>query len=295
MTPDSEGLHAIANTGNADRVADVVFVHGLIGFSHKTWRHGKERKRGHFFWPEELGKDLPECGVWSVGYPAGITELGKPGMAIEDRAGNIAHRLANAGLGDRPIIFVTHSMGGLIVKSLIVRSQDLPDEDRKRIAGAVRGIVFCAVPHHGSEFADAGAVLGKLLGGSQEHVDEMRADAGPLDALHDEFIEWLRRNPIPIASYTENLGLFRKRWFFRLVRLGRVVEPASADPGIEGHTPRPVDEDHLSLVRPRDRGHDVYAGVLRFIRDALASGPTTEDGGPTTATANGFVATDGHG
>ena len=269
MKPDSEGLHAIANTDGPDRVADVVFVHGLIGFSHRTWRYGKEGKRRHFFWPEELGKDLPECGIWSVGYPAGITELGKPGMTIEKRAGNIAHTLANAGLGDRPIFFVTHSMGGLIVKSLIVRSQALPDADRKRIAGAARGIVFCGVPHRGAAFASAGVVMGKVLGGAQDHVKEMQADAAPLDTLHDEFIEWHCRNPIPLASYTENTGLFRRWWFFRLVRLRRVVEPASADPGIEGHTPRPVDEDHLSLVRPRDRRHDVYAGVLRFIRDAL--------------------------
>ena len=28
MTPDTEGLHPIANTDQSDRVADIVFVHG---------------------------------------------------------------------------------------------------------------------------------------------------------------------------------------------------------------------------------------------------------------------------
>jgi hypothetical protein len=36
MTPDSEGLHPIANTDLAERVADIVFVHGLGGSSRVT-------------------------------------------------------------------------------------------------------------------------------------------------------------------------------------------------------------------------------------------------------------------
>src|ERR1039457_2404551 len=104
MTPDSEGLHEIANTANKDRKADIVFIHGLGGASHSTWHHGKEVRDGHFFWPEEMGKDLPDCGIWSLGYPAGFTALGKPGMIIEKRAGNLSLKLANAELGNRPLL-----------------------------------------------------------------------------------------------------------------------------------------------------------------------------------------------
>ncbi len=270
MIPDSEGLHEIANTHRADRQADIVFVHGLGGTSHATWRQGKEGRDQQFFWPEELGKDLPACGIWTVGYPAGFTALGKPGMIIDKRAGNLSQKLANAGLGSRPLLFITHSMGGLVVKSLIVGSQTLADSDRKRLVGIVRGIVFCATPHRGSAFADAAGVLGKFFGGSQDHVDEMRVNAEPLDILHDQFIEWHRNHPIPVDSYAENIGLYRKRWWWRPLPLGLVVPRTSANPGIAGHTVRDVDDDHLTIVKPRDRTHDVYAGVLRFVRDALA-------------------------
>jgi len=171
MTADSEGLHEIANTTKPDRRVNIVFIHGLGGSSHSTWRHGKEGESGHFFWPEELGKDVPDRGVWSVGYPAGFTELGKPGMIIEKRAGNISHKLATVGLGDRPLLFVTHSMGGLIVKSLIVDSQTLPDADGKRVVSMVRGIVSCGTPHRGSDFADMAAALGEyFLGASVSYL-----------------------------------------------------------------------------------------------------------------------------
>lgn len=275
MTTDSEGLHEIANTQKEDRVADIVFVHGLGGTAHGTWRHGEVGKPNHFFWPAELGIDLPNCGIWTVGYPAGFTAIGKPGMIIEKRAGNLSQKLINAGLGVRPLLFVTHSMGGLVVKSLIVGSQILADVDRKRIASMVRGVVFCGTPHRGSAFADAAGVLGKFLGGSQDHVDEMRANAEPLDILHDQFIEWHRTHSIPVDSYAENIGLFRTRLFLRPLPLGPVVPRASANPGLAGHSVRDVDDDHLTLVKPRNRRHDVYAGVLGFIRKALEQ-PSTK-------------------
>ena len=156
------------------------------------------------------------------------------------------------------------------MKSLIVGSQTLADADRKQLVSVIRGIVFCATPHRGSAFADAAGVLGQFLGGSQDHVNEMRANAEPLDILHDQFIEWQRNHPIPVESYAENVGLFRTRSLLRPLPLGLVVPRASANPGIAGHTVHDVDDDHLSLVKPSTRKHDVYAGVLRFIRNVLA-------------------------
>ena len=267
MTPDSEGLHEIANAANADRVADIVFVHGLRGSSHSTWRSGKTGEPGHFFWPEELAKSAPHCGIWSVGYAAGITELGNPGMIIEKRAGNLASQLTMRQMGDRPIIFITHSMGGLVVKSLIVNSELHADAARQRLVKSIRGLIFCGTPHRGSAFASAAG----MLGASQKHVREMEANAEPLDLLHDHFLAWHRRDPIPVESYAESIGLTRKNWWGRALPLVQVVLRDSANPNIG--TIHDVDADHLALVKPSPNFlpvYDiVYRGVLRFIETAL--------------------------
>jgi tetratricopeptide (TPR) repeat protein len=212
-------------------------------------------------------------------------------MLIEQRAGNVAFKLANAGLGTRPIVFITHSMGGLIVKSLIVESQTLPDQDRKRIVQAIRGIVFCGTPHRGSAMAMAagkleiyfsciGAYLAGFLGWTvagilgrliraQAHMKEIEANSKPLDFLHDKFIEWQDNSQIPVDTYAENQPLSRFLFLFRLLDCGVVVPRASANSGIAKCVVHDVDDDHLSLVKPRDRKHDVYSGVLYFVTNAL--------------------------
>jgi hypothetical protein len=103
----------------------------------------------------------------------------------------------------------------------------------------------------------------------------MRANAEPLDLLHDRFVEWHRKAQIPIDSYAENIGLFRQRLIGRPIPLGLVVPRASANTGIAGHSVKDVDADHLTLVKPSNRENDVYAGAIRFIRNIvpLVSGP----------------------
>lgn len=143
ITPDADGLHAIANTTKPDLQADIVFVHGLAGGSHSTWRYGKEGEAAHFFWPKALGEDLPHCAIWSLGYAAGMNHwFSEEGMAIDDNAAYLALTLANKSLGKRPLIFVAHSMGGLLVKAFLSDAQALGGTDWATVANAVRGVVF---------------------------------------------------------------------------------------------------------------------------------------------------------
>lgn len=133
---DTEGVHAIANTEKPERIADIVFVHGLGGKSHSTWKNNNG-----FFWPEELGKELPQCGVWSLGYEADISQVTGSGMVIGLRAMSIASLLTNAEIGtERPVVFVTHSMGGLVVKALVDGCRQNTDPDAEKLVRNVGGI-----------------------------------------------------------------------------------------------------------------------------------------------------------
>jgi len=265
MTPDTEGLHPIANTDRTDRVADIVFVHGLAGSSHATWRHGAEGRADHFFWPAELGGELPQCGVWSLGYEAGIIPwFGADGLPIEDRAVNLAHKLTTRGIGDRPLIFITHSMGGLMVKEIVVQSITAGDQEWGRLVGNIVGIVFCGTPHRGADVALMAKRLAVVLR-TQHHIRDMASGTRHLDRLHTRFVEWHRTAKPRTEAYTEGIGMKRLHWFLRWLPAVFAVKPGSADPQLAGCRCIPCHEDHLALVKPPNYEHDVYAGVLKFV------------------------------
>jgi hypothetical protein len=55
-----------------------------------------------------------------------------------------------------PIIFVCHSLGGLVVKNALVGARKSDNEDIQEVFRATTGIIFLGTPHDGSpdDFAD---------------------------------------------------------------------------------------------------------------------------------------------
>lgn len=274
MTADSEGIHEIANTRDPCRKADIIFVHGLGGGSHSTWRYGKDGESDHFFWPDELGKKLTNCGVWSLGYSAGMNHwFSDEGLAIDDRAANVALKLASkeeAGFGRRPLIFITHSMGGLVVKEFVTGARSLGVQDWITVADAVKGIVFLGTPHHGSYIASIAKGFAALLR-TQEHVKQMTFSGPALDKLHRAFVKWQSQSKCPVESYVETRGIARTGWLGvrRLLPSVVVVPRISGDPSLAECACYPIPADHITLVKPNGPESDVYAGVLRFVQKTL--------------------------
>ncbi|TDU80805.1 hypothetical protein EI77_00102 [Prosthecobacter fusiformis] len=266
MKWDEEGVHAIANTENPDRVADVVFVHGLHGASHSTWTYGEKGSSDYFFWPEQLGPELPDCGIWSVGYSAGITVVGKPGMLIEKRSRNLVSQFGLSKLGERPIIFICHSMGGLIIKDLAVRGSLPSDTKHSQLVKNIKGIIFCGTPHRGSAIAS----MASFLRVAQKHVRQMTGNEEALDLAHEQFLNWLGANPVEVMTFAESYPLMRQTFWGRFMPIPRVliVPRASANPNV-GRI-HDIDADHLSLVKPK--GKDLIFGLsLEWLGMAVAS------------------------
>jgi len=59
----------------------------------------------------------------------------------DERSEDILERLLAAGVGRRPVIFVGHSMGGLIIKKILVAAQNSGNEAKELIAKNTKGVV----------------------------------------------------------------------------------------------------------------------------------------------------------
>jgi hypothetical protein len=289
-------LLTISSPLAAERQLDVVFVHGLGGEPIETWRSGTDENTS---WPHWLALEFgTRIGVWSLGYAAAPTRWegvrvpffgGKDpdagaAMSLPRRAENALDRLVGAGIGQRPLCFITHSLGGLLVKSILRRSADSQfATERLQVVEQCRGVLFLATPHHGSRLADLAAAI-KVYLPSVSTLDLKDND----DHLMDLY-EWYR-------SYAPSHHILTRSYYENKETKGVVivVPRSSADPGVAGETargPTPLDRDHLEISKPRNRDDQAYIGSTQLIRLILSGeAPESGPGQPPLTSAPGVTA-----
>ncbi|KAL6719999.1 hypothetical protein ACLMJK_001920 [Lecanora helva] len=172
MGPDFvDGTGAlIVYTADAAKV-DICFIHGLNGGRISTW------KKGDVFWPYNLlPKDIKEARVITWGYDADIAHFLAPLSAnrVKDHAKNLLTALRGVRdtpeTSDRPIIFVTHSLGGIVCAQSLLPYASMESEETQQIAKNTFGLAFMSTPFAGSETAEWARFFERLFAGSQFSV-----------------------------------------------------------------------------------------------------------------------------
>ncbi|KAK0659165.1 hypothetical protein QBC41DRAFT_331647 [Cercophora samala] len=140
----------VAPPETEDIDADVVFVHGICAHPYNTWRH-KLTKTNWLDDKSMLPADLPKARILYFGYQSAWFGPN----AVRQTVNTAADQLLNALMGrlrekcpERPIIFVAHCFGGLIVQ----RAFHIAHSHRSNFPGlidAITGLIFLGTPHSG--------------------------------------------------------------------------------------------------------------------------------------------------
>lgn len=242
-------------------IADVVFIHGLWGDAEATWewidpQYGDDEKS---FWPKDLANELPNVAVWTVGYDSSPTKWVGHNMPLLDRANSLLDLLDANGIGSRPLIFVVHSLGGLLAKAIVRASHGMPvDEDKHSLHRNARGIIFFSTPHTGSSVAN----LAASFPGSRP--TEILKELARNDAYLRDLSQWF-------SDISKPLGIKCITYFesYKTKNL-TVVDAVSAHPNC-GARPVPFDGDHFSVCKIRDTSDQRYKQVLKFVQRVVAS------------------------
>ena len=176
-------------------------------------------------------------------------------MSYQDRAKNVLDCLLNQNLGDYPIAFICHSLGGIIVKQALRVAQQ--NQRFHQVFRATRCVCFIATPHNGSGVA---SLLRWLRLGSEE-TSQLGVDDPALRDLNEWYRnEWYRAaalaNHIETAAYSETQstgGL-------------SIVDPLRC-PGRFGVYGGPNRANHISIVKPGQSSMQVCESVSRFLRE----------------------------
>lgn len=277
-------LTRISNCEKTDRVADLVFVHGLDGDARTTW-HPKDQ--ADVFWPAWLGEDFPSLGVWSLGYQVAAWAWKGHSMPLVDRATNTLDLLELDEIGRRPLAFICHSLGGLLIKQVLRLASDSNKPAYKALAERTKLVVFLSTPHSGADMASWIGYIGKLLR-TTVSVEELEAHHPRLLELNKWYRDHVAEMRIETFVYCEKLptgGVL-------------VVNQTTADPGISGVDVVPLDEDHVSICKLTERNR-VYRRVKRLLADTVmkaeSSAPAvhgkevgTASSAATTGSGKGF-------
>lgn len=244
----SVGAHYERNDGK-ERV--IVFVHGIYGSAAGTWTC----PRTGLTWPKMLLSDkaFDNADIYVAQYPTNFTgNL----MSIDDQVGNLMNRLEGDKVFSKhnEVVFVAHSMGGLIVQRLLLTHHDL--------APKVRFIYFLSTPQEGSAIAR----LGHALNGDPNLQQMFPGDSNTY--LQNIEAEWMGAN-FGIPRYCT---IERKPMHGVLV-----VDGESGTRNCQKVVA--LDEDHAGVAKPCSSNDDSYI-ALRVAEEAnpvLRTENTTRD------------------
>ncbi|KAK3305959.1 uncharacterized protein B0T15DRAFT_533930 [Chaetomium strumarium] len=250
---------------------DVVAVHGLNGDCFTSWT-GQSPSEPPTVWLNELLlQKLPRTRAMTFGYDASV--IGNTSVAgVRGNARKLLLLLRNKREDDgslhRPIVFVGHSLGGIIIKQALTLARN-EWKVYGDILTSTKGIVFFGTPHRGSDVTQWGEVIANIKAASfgtrarTPFFKFLRPNAKDLLDLSEDFR--------PIAQNYALVSFIEENTFGRLGRV--VVERYSAVMELPHEEQVYIGGDHSSMCK-FTRDDERFDVVWRAIRQA-SLGPDT--------------------
>lgn len=268
----------------------IIAVHGLGGDPWDTWT---DKSTGNNWLKDFLPNVLPNARIMTFGYNSQI-KFSNSVSTIDDFAKELLNRIRiehQQGGTDmcRPLIFICHSLGGIVVKKVNplgdippaccvitkkkVQALILAHEGGERfdfIKKSCRGIIFLGTPHRGSKVADLGKILSTIVNSltlsaaiRSPLLNDLRSKSGVLQTISRQFV--MRSKDLQIISFYETevmVGgslsvLVSFSFFFSfavsvifLTLFGyKVVDEDSATIGTANETTIPINANHHTMCK----------------------------------------------
>ncbi|KAL3470235.1 hypothetical protein BJX99DRAFT_239841 [Aspergillus californicus] len=263
-------------------VADIIAIAGLDGHAYGSWQG--RGNLGRMWLRDFLSKDLPQCRTMIYGYNSKLTSHGID--TILDYGRELMEEIKQVRktkeLQQRPIFFVAHSFGGIILAHCLVRAIQTMDNDHPAMTSlhrATYGIILFAIPHKGLVIDDIQQMLANSGNYSRQHL--LQQISHKSDVLAHQLADFknLIRDRKVISFYeteqTRQLVFDSESQRWR--RTGDFITTVDTDSALL-HLPDHVEDkvplhaDHSMIVKYNTRNEAGYRVVVdklqQFAKDA---------------------------
>ncbi|KAF4637819.1 hypothetical protein G7Y89_g285 [Cudoniella acicularis] len=265
-----------------DAKVDIVLVHGLNGDPRNTWT-----SPNGVFWPTQL---LPvtlksaKARILVYGYNADVYAFGKGGASSDMLYQHAQTLLANLSLerkseetSDNPIIWVVHSLGGLLVKNALTISNKLKDkyaDDLRSIAVSTYGIIFLGTPHTGSDAAKWGLMLQRMVNALIPKK---------VVQTEEQLIKTLQSNNETLQNITLDFNEIYQNYRVYMVHEGvptdlkgtkmLIVDQLSASPQLPGVQYYGIEATHSGMCKFESKNSPGYTNISGTIKTWVTESP----------------------
>lgn len=256
LNPKPEGAQSDPFT------VDIVAVHGLNGDPTNTWKHSAT---DHFWLRDSLPLDVKGARVLNYGYNADVA-FGNTTADVWDHAksllGSLIDERETEAESKRPIIFIAHSLGGIIVKQALVWAHREPQY--QTIKDHTLGIVFFGTPHRGSDKANYGKTLANVAAGvmhkpKSKLISALQSNSETLMRLTSEFKFEAPNMEIMTFYETKPMDIFSSL----------IVEKQSALLELSHEDTQPVDANHRDMCKFDTRNDETYKKLVKRMNRML--------------------------
>ncbi|MFD1885537.1 SAVED domain-containing protein [Paenibacillus wenxiniae] len=239
------------STNNSQKKIAVIFIHGRGGDYRDTWRPRNSTETIYERLAKE--KELQSLEFYSFKYRTGLKPLQYDFKTIA----KLLYSDIEARLNDYKLLFVVHSMGGLIAQQYII--DRYLDSDEFGIK-AVKGVLYLATPFQGSGWANVIHPFTKWIMNKQ--IDTLRRRHPFLKSLERDWNKFVYRGGA--KSLSPNMVHSFSQVLMRGVR-DRVVASESSSPLYIEAKVLDVDTGHVDIAKMIDTNTTIYRHIYNFL------------------------------
>lgn len=231
----------------------VVFIHGVLSNSESCWRHSAGA-----YWPDIVAKDpaMSDLGVYVFTYR---TSIFSGSYSLADAVDALKEHLALDEItGSTGIVFVCHSMGGIVARRYLVSQATELIEHKARVA-----IFLLASPSLGAEYANWLKPLAKILGHSQGDALRFVRSNNWLADLDRDFLNLKERGRLSLVGkeLIEDCFIVARKFLRK-----QVVEPFSGARYF-GEPYKVPGSDHFSIAKIESENAVQHRQLRNFVAE----------------------------